>query len=53
MNKKIEEAVDEIILLYFSGVSVVDAMNIVMKKLKPKEQFELIENLKKALDRRN
>ena len=52
MDKKIEKAVDEIIILYFSGVTVADAMNKVMKKLKPKEQFELVENLKKVPKRK-
>ena len=48
MNKKIEKAVDEILILYFSGVPVTEAMSIVLKKLNSTEQFELKELLKKV-----
>ena len=47
MNKKIERAVDEIIILYYQGVPVKFAIDSVLKKLNMQEKHELNRLLKK------
>ena len=52
MKKKIEEAVDEIIKLYYSGASIGVAFDKVVQKLSTEEQYELIKMLRSVPKRK-
>ena len=52
MKKKIEEAVDEIIKLYYSGASIGVAFDKAVQKLSTEEQYELIKMLRRVPKRK-